>query len=418
MKETFHNSWAVLRCRRASLVLLASVLSVIGDAAAQVGLLLRVHANHGSSATLAVMLVIFALPFILFSGVAGRLADLPDVRVVTAAATVLQTTAALGLAWRTDLVSSAIGAFVLQTGFALAGSAWLVASTRLVPDDQVGAFVSLCNSSFALAAPIGAAVSGLLVENVGLAAPFLLDAVSFLPLLFAALLLPVRAGEEGTPTPPSPSGLLSLIVPLDGVAALRRQPLLAILIWATMPFIIALEAVNAVEVFLVKDQIGGTSAEYGLAESAAGAAVVVGALCAGAAQTTRSRVFGTFIGMGAVSTVQITQGFAPTMPIYMALAAAVGFGMGLINAFFMTLMVTEIEADLRGRALAFVTGATRACGLLALALGGGLGSLLGPRGTFVVVGTLGLLICLVATPVVHRRYAALVRSGEPSAARC
>lgn len=66
-------------------------------------------------------------------------------------------------------------------------------------------------------------------------------------------------------------------LPLDGVAALRRHPLLARLTAAVLPFIVTLESVNAVEVFLVRDVLGGSASRFGLSEAVA-TFVVVGAV--------------------------------------------------------------------------------------------------------------------------------------------
>ena len=88
------------------------------------------------------MLVISALPQILLVGVAGRLADRVDPRPAPVSGAIVQLAAALALAWWTDLVATAIGVVVLQAGFAVANSAWVVALPRLVPDELAGSFIS------------------------------------------------------------------------------------------------------------------------------------------------------------------------------------------------------------------------------------------------------------------------------------
>lgn len=393
----------VLATTRARLVLAALALSVVGDGAAKVALLLRVHDADAGPSGLAVMLVLFALPLVLLTGVAGALADRRDLRPVVLGASLVQLVAALVLVVRTDLVSTGVGVLLLQTGFALANSAWVVGLPGLVEQEHVGALVSVHHGILGLAVPAGAALGGVLVHHWGDSAPFVLDAVTFLPLIGAGLLLRpgpktgalgVRAGWRRR--------VLRTVVPLDGLTALRAHPLLAVLTAAVLPFIVALESVNAVEVFLVKDILGGTSSQFGLSEGAAGVATVAGALLAVIVGTTEGRVRAVLAILGVISIVQIGQGLATGLITYIALAATVGLLLGGLNAMIMTLMVTATDPASRGRIVALVGGASRSCGMIALAVGGSLGTVLGPRGTFVTVGLVGIVIAVAAHFAVRR----------------
>lgn len=387
-----HDYREVLRGRGVRVVLGGVAVSVAGDAAARVALLLRVAEGDGGPGGLAVVLVLFALPLVLLVGVAGRLADRPDPRRLLVGTALLQLVAALGLAWWDGLVATGLLVLVLQTGFALGNAAWVVALPRLVTDDETGTLVSLHHALLGIATPLGAAIGGLVVERLGDRVPFVLDALTFVPLAVAALLLPV--GPRGTTT--EPPGLLRTLLPLDGLSALRRQPLMATLVVAVLPFIVALESVNAVEVFLVTDVLDGSADDLGLAEAVTGVGVVVGALAAGAVHGTRRRVVTLLAGLGAASLCQIGEGLVPTFVVYLALAGAVGLCLGVVNACVMSLMVTATEPSTRGSVVALVGGASRSCTLLALALGGLLGTLLGPRTTFVTVGVAGLAIAITA----------------------
>lgn len=171
MKQVFQVILGAVPGRRAGLVLAALAVSVAGDGAAKVALLLRVHDAGAGSSGLALVLVLFALPVVLLVGVAGVLADRPDPRPVVVPAALVQAAAALLLVWRTDLGGTGVGVLVMQTGFALANSAWVVALPRLVPDEEVGALVSLQHAVVGIATPVGAAIGGLLVEHVGGRAP-------------------------------------------------------------------------------------------------------------------------------------------------------------------------------------------------------------------------------------------------------
>lgn len=407
MKETFHDAGRVLRERRARGVLIAVALSVVGDGVARVGLLLRVHDSGAGSGALAGVLALYALPVILLAGVAGRLADLTNLRPVLIGSAMVQVLAALLLAWRVDLGSTAVGVGVLQTGFALANSAWVVALPRLVAPELAGSLVSVQQAAIGIATPVGATLGGIAFARYGAAAPFVIDAVSFLPLLGAALLVP----QVGQRTTAAAGGLWRTVLPLDGLLALRQHRLLAVLTAAVLPFIIALESVNAVEVYLAKDVLGATSEQFGMAEAAAGVAAVAGALGAAVMSTTEQRARGIVTGLWLLALVQLAQGLAPRFLVYLAMAAAVGLVLGGINALIMALMVTATHPATRGRVVAFVGGAARTSTIVALAVGGLLGTALGPRGTFVTVGIVGLSIALTARRAVARH---LLRSDEAS----
>lgn len=388
-----HTWIRLLGDARTRWVLAGLAVSVMGDGAARVAVLLRVHAEGADPSGLAVVLVLFALPLVLLAGVAGSLADRPDPRPVVVGAAAVQLVAAVVLALTSGLVWTGGAAFVLQTGFALANSAWMVALARLVAEEDVGSLVSLHHGLIALAAPTGAALGGFLVQRSGTAAPFVLDAATFVVLMGAGLALTAadRPAEPGRAR-----GILRTLLPLDGLAALRNHQLLALLAGATLPFIIAIESVNAVEVFLVRDVLGGSSSFFGFSEGVAGLAVACGALLASAARTTTSRARTVLWALPAMSAVVVAEGLAPGTWVYVVLVAALGLALGCVNAVLMTLMVTDTAPETRGRVVAFVGGAARSCGMIALAAGGLLGVILGPRASFVVVGAVALLIALVA----------------------
>lgn len=400
MKRQFQELREVLAGRRARLLLAGLALSVVGDGAAKIALLLRVHDAGAGSAGLAVMLALFVLPVVLLVGVAGALADRPDPRPVVVTAGIVQFGAAVALACRTDFVSTGLSVIVLQTGFALGNSAWVVALPRAVGEEHVGALVSLHHALLALAAPLGAGFGGLLVQHVGDPAPFVLNALTFVPLVLAASLLPVR-GDGAVVA--APRGLLRTLVPVEGVRALGEQPLLATIVWAVLPFIVALESVNAIEVFLVRDVLGGSSSQFGASEAAAGVAAVVGALAAALARTTRTRAAAVLALLGVISLCQVGQGLAPNLIVYVPLAASVGLLLGAVNALTLTLMVTATDVRSRGSIVAFVGGASRSCGIVALGVGGLLGSVLEPRTAYVVVGLVGLAIAGSAVLTVRGR---------------
>lgn len=98
---------------------------------------------------------------------------------------------------------------------------------------------------------------------------------------------------------------------------------------------------------------------------------------------------------------QVAQGLAPDLLVYVVLAATVGLLLGIVNALVLTLVLTATSTGSRGSIVAFVGGVSRTCGILALAAGVLLGTVLAPRDVYVLVGGVGLVIAVAAAASVR-----------------
>ncbi len=400
MKQLLHEYGAVLALRQARLVLAASVVSVVGDVVAMVALLLKLHDDgHGPYAVMA-LLICFAGPLVLTMGVAGAVADTHPPRQVLVGATAIQALGAVGLVFAPSLPWTCLSVFVLQTGFAFASPVWTSVMPLVVGDDLVGTYVSLSHGLRAVASPLGAALAGVLVQEWGSRSALTLNATSFVGLLVAAMALRVDPGRRRPRG--RGHGPWSTWLPRDGFAALRAEPLMAALVLGVVPMILTLEAVNAVEVFLVRGVLGATPAQFGYAEAGAGAGVVLGSLVAGAVRRRRRRVQVLLAVLVWVPVLQVVQGLAATLLVYAVAAVAVGVALGLVNALVFALLLAEIREHDRGRVLALVSGLSRTATIGALVLGGVLGTHVGPRTAYVVCGAAGAVVALVALVRVGR----------------
>ncbi|MFC7486036.1 MFS transporter [Knoellia sp. CPCC 206453] len=388
MKQLLHEYAGVLGVPQARLVLGASLTSVVGDVMAMVALLLHLHdTGHGPSAVM-VLLICFALPLVLTMGVAGSVADALDPRRVLVVATLVQAVGALGLVVAPSLGWTCVSVLVLQTGFAFANPVWSAVMPLVVGEDLSGTYVSLSQGLRAVASPLGAALAGVLVQHWGSQAVLGLNAASFAGLLAAAVALRVTR----RPTARHATSFL----PRDGLAALRANPVIAALVFGVVPIILTVEAVNAVEVFLVRGELGASPAQFGLAEACGGVGAVVGSFAAAAVRTRDRRIVGLLIGIAAVPIVQIVQGLAPNLGVYAVSAFAVGLALGVVNALIFALFLHEITEGDRGKVIALVSGLSRTTTIAALAIGGVLATQLGARTAYVVCGSLGLLIAASA----------------------
>lgn len=393
MKQLLHEYAGVLAVRQARLVLAAGLASVVGDVMAMVALLLHLHdEGHGPYAVMT-LLICFALPLVLTMGIAGSVADAHAPRRVLVVATLVQALGAVGLVVAPSLAWTCICVLVLQTGFAFANPVWSAVMPLVVGEDLSGTYVSLSQGLRAVASPAGAALAGILVQQWGSGAALWVNAVSFVGLLVAALALRVTRSPGGRR--PATRSAMSFL-PRDGFTALRANPVIAALVFGVVPIILTVEAVNAVEVFLVRGELGASPAQFGLAEACGGLGAVVGSFAAAAVRTRDRRILGLLLGITAVPIVQIGQGLAPTLWAYAVAAFAIGLALGVVNALIFALLLHEITEGDRGKVLALVSGLSRTATIVALAIGGVLGTQLGARTAYVVCGSVGLLIAATA----------------------
>ncbi|WP_162254767.1 MFS transporter, partial [Phycicoccus sp. Root563] len=189
MKETLHTSWP----RDVRLAVPAGAVSVAGDAMAMVALTLRIHSTGDGPYAVAVLLACFSLPVVLTMGVAGSLSDRADPRLVLGVGGAVQVLAAAGLATWHSVPATLALVLLLQTGFAFTNPVWSSVLTRAVGDERVGGLVSTQHALAAIAAPVGAALGGVLVQLHGDPVVFVLDALTYLVLVAVGVSLRMRS---------------------------------------------------------------------------------------------------------------------------------------------------------------------------------------------------------------------------------
>ncbi|WP_313717065.1 MFS transporter [Arsenicicoccus bolidensis] len=395
MKQILHTYVAAFSHRDAVILLAAGALSTVGDAMALVALTLRTHDTQAGPYAVAGLLVCFALPLVLTMGIAGSVADRADSRTVLVTGSLVQAAAAGGLALTTDYAATLVLVALLQTAFAFTSPLWTSLLPLVAGDELAGVLVSLRQGLRTASTPVGAAAGGLLVQHQGASAALAIDAASFLALTVAALLLRTRRRRAAQPDRLSAS-------PGPALRILRGHPTTGILVAAVLPFILTLESVNAVEVYLLRDVLHANAADYGWAEAAAGVSATVGALLAGTVTTSSRRarlLLGTLV---LVAANQAGQGLAISVGVFVVLGCVVGGLLGATNTWLIAVLLAEIPDRERGRVLAAVEGAARACTVAALALGGTLNLLVGPRTAYLVVGAAGLAISTTGAIAHHR----------------
>ncbi len=386
----------IWRVRDVRLALPAATLSLVGDAMAMVALTLRVHDSGAGPYAVALLLVCFSLPVVLTMGVAGDIADRVDPRVVVGLGCALQVAACLALAAWHSLPATYAFVVVLQTGFAFMSPVWSSVLTRAVGDAQVGPLVSVQHALAAVAAPVGAGLGGALVQARGDAVVFLLDGVTGVGLLVAGVLLRTRA------VPATHPRATTRLLPRAGLAVVRADVVVWVLVCAMLPFVVSLESMNAVEVFLARDELGASQAQFGYWQALTGVGAVVGAGVAAMFRGDAGRLRGIVVALAAMSLAQVGSGLAPSLGWLYGFGVGLGLANAVSNAALFAVFMRRTAPGDRGKALALVNGMARTCTMLALGLGGVAASTIGPRASFVVAGCCGVAVALWAAWSLHR----------------
>jgi MFS family permease len=382
------------------LVIPARALSYLGDAVALVLLLLKA-AELQRPIVITVLLAAFSLPLFAMSPVAGRIVDEFDSRHVLVMAGSVQALASLGLALSGSFAAMVGCVLVLQTAQSITGPAWSALVPRIVGPSLVGKAVGLQQSLAGISGLAGAAIGGVLYDVVGYTQTMLIDTATFIVLVIAAALVKTRRGRKhDTRTGLADAGNAdgpgaNRARAKGGVSIIRGDELLRVIVPALCLFVLSIEAINVVEVFLVRDDLGGTATDYGLISAAFMFGQIAGPLVAGRARDDRVRVVGTTAAASLIGVAIAVIGISPALWIVYPLYAIAGVGGGAINGYLAALVLTRSAEQERGRVLAVVVGGTHGCSVLSMVLGGLVGQLLGARTTFVICGALSGLVALI-----------------------
>ncbi|KAB7745169.1 MFS transporter [Nostocoides sp. F2B08] len=405
MKQLFQNASSVWRIRDARLMLTASALVTGALGLSLVTLLLRVHASGAGPYAATLLLLCISLPTILTMGIAGSLADRYDSRLILVSTLSVQAAALAGLAVWEALVPTYLLTLIAMLAGSLGMPVWTALLPHLAGEEHTAQLVSVQQGLRSVAMPAGAGLAGVVVQTMGEGTALLIAA----SLSVVAGLTPLFVRTRRVPVAAEPLTLL----PVAALRSLRGQGVAFVLVLALVPFIIAVEAVNAVEVFLVRDVLGASPAQFGLAAVAGGIGAVLGALAAGALLDPARRVPVTLAALALTAATQVGQGVAPGFTVFLLLCLVAGVALGLANALIVVVILDETPERLRGRVVAVVSGVARSGSVVATVLGGSLAVVMGPRLAFVTTGTLGMLTAVLAAYAIRRSVA---RAAEPAVA--
>ena len=242
---------------------LANVASNFGGIIQGVGAAWMMTSITSSESMVALVQACTTLPIMLFSVVAGAIADNYERRSVMlvaqtfmlAVSIVLTVTAYAG--WITPW-SLLCFTFLIGCGTALNNPSWQASVGDMVPRDDVSGAVTLNSVGFNLTRSLGPAVGGAIVAFGGAAAAFVANACSYIALI--AALLVWRPSRRGTTLPREELGPAIAA----GLRYVLMSPNLLKVFVRGFLFGVSAIAVLALMPVVARDVVGGGPLEFGL----------------------------------------------------------------------------------------------------------------------------------------------------------
>ncbi len=235
----------------------------------------------------------------------------------------------------------------------------------LVPEADLMNAISLNSITFQGAALVGPAIAGVLVAVIGFGGVFLLNAFSFLAVLWALYLMRAVSQHQRRDT--------SLRQELGaGVSFVARTPLVLSLLFLTSVFSIFGRSYTVLMPAFAKEVLHLNASGLGIMYSAPGLGTLIGGFVLASAGDIRRK--GTLLLGGALAVAGLLAGFAviPALLPALVLLAGIGAMTTIYSATSTTLLQISAPGPMRGRVMSYNTVA-----LLGLApLGGGISGFL------------------------------------------
>jgi MFS family permease len=336
-------------------------------------------------------------PATIVGPLAGALADRHDRRTILLVSQVILMASALALwaVWVSGVATPGLIVACVVVGAFGAGitiAAWQAFVPQLVPPDAMVSAVRLNAMQFTGARALGPALAGLVLAEFGPGTAFMANALSFLLVIGALLLIAARPMQKVAEA----GSVLAQFV--DGVRYVRRRAVLAVaVLGALFSSFLGVSMIQLAEPF-ARQVLHEGAGRYGLLVAAYGAGAITGSVATVARGDVIRRSTFTVVGFVIFVAAELTFGLAP---VY-ALALLGMYGIGLAQSFAMVACQTAVQVNVdehyRGRALSVYVMSFFAGTPIGALLGGIAASIIGLRATIVASAVL-LAIAVTVTMI-------------------
>jgi MFS family permease len=373
----------------------AVFLSAAGDLSALIVLALQVHQLTGSGLAVSALFATTLVPMVALAPLAGLVTDRFESVRVLVTASLAQAVVAAALAFSSDL-----GAIIALSSLLTAGNAFgQPAEFTLVPAvagerrvTEVMGVLEAARYAGLAAGPVLAA--GLAALGARLA--LLVSATSFAAIAAAAGAMHARRRASAGAANGHQRAL-------DGFRVLQGDRVLRVTIAAAVGALLFIAAALTVEIFYVKDVVGGSDAAYALVVCGWMAGMVFGATALARRTPVRLMATAALVALGVQGAGMGVQAAAAILPLAFAGYLVGGVAHGVKNVLLRALIAVRVPEAVQGRAYAAYNAARSTAELGAVGAGGVLVSGIGPRGALMIAGLGPILAALAGLTALRQR---------------
>ena len=272
------SAMAPFRHKAFAILWIATVASNIGTWMHDVGAGWLMTELAPSPVMVAAVQAATTLPIFLFALLAGAIADTVDRRHLLIWVNIAMGIAALAMAFLVhfDLVTPwvlLLFTFLFGTGAAFIAPAWQAIVPKLVPREDLSSAIALNSMGINVSRAIGPALAGFLIVAAGLAAPFLVNAISVIGIVLALFFWRPAAEAKSTLPPEHIFGAIRA-----GLRYAWNSPALKATLIRAAAFFLFASAFWAMMPLIAREILNGGATLYGILMGAVGAGAVGGAL--------------------------------------------------------------------------------------------------------------------------------------------
>ncbi len=386
----------VLATRSFRIYLIGSTFSLHGLWIQRVAVGWLAWERTGSEVWLGLIALAEFLPTILFGPFFGVWADRLNRKMVAYIANVLSITLSTLL-----FALTAMGLIDIYLLWVITAFVGIVSSAfqpvrmslipSLVPRELLSEAVAAQSIVFNVSRFMGPALAGVAIATMGLASAFALNAISYLAMIAALLLIELRTKRSGGTKSHFFAELRDGIVYTIQHAAIRQQLLIVALSALFGRGVIVMLPAFAGAVF------GGGSSTLATLTSVSGAGAVVAGICltrlGAGVRLLRWTVLATVVTGLLMVGLGVTQSYAAGI----ALVAALGFALTLVGIGSQTLIQTTVAEEMRGRVLSLWAAVAFSAPALGSVMIGAVAARIGIGTTTLLSGLLCSVLAILLT---------------------
>lgn len=355
-------------------------------------------------AAVAALLIVGTIPVILFSPLAGTIADRFSTRQVIPLASVIGGACIFTLSQPLETWAIWALLFIANSCASVVGPTWGKLTPTLAKKEDIGRAMGTIQSYFSMAGLFGPALAGILVKETGFVATFLIDGflttfIAIVPFLIKVNHKP-EALKDGEKTDIA-----------QGFKFMLNNPLLRSLVILVFGMVLCISVVNVGDVFLITNIMGANSFIYGLVGTGFAIGTLLFSSIAGAKKVKpRTELIILGYGMAILSLSGFAVGVAPNYWFIMGVWFVAGMANATINSYGVGMMIKVTPHEVQGRVFAAFGAIISVASIGSMSLAGYLIGAFGVREVFVIAGLLAFIAFVVLFPTVYREQLKLIKA--------